>query len=197
MRRGALWNPETKASEEETEGHQWKCGEEKKTTAKVVDGEESWKSEDEVYDTKPHRGTKSAKFVEAGIEEDLGRVVCDNIYSAKLLLFLAWSFISIEVESGYLLHKHKDLRCHHRTAVARHAIELSDLIYAFDHVLFLNFKESVHVEHISSCLNFVVSQAAHAVIGFLVTTLAHIPTRGLGAEEDKTADDHGGKHGRT
>jgi len=95
------------------------------------------------------------------------------------------------------LHKHKDLRCHHRAAVTRYTVQLSDLAYALDHVSFLDFQEGLHVEHISSCLNFVVSQAAHAVIRFLVATVAHIPTRGLGTEEDKTADDDCRKHGRT
>jgi len=54
MGRGALRNPETKASEEEAECHQWKSSEEEIAAAEVVDGEESWKSEKEVYDAKYH-----------------------------------------------------------------------------------------------------------------------------------------------
>ena len=78
-------NPKTEAGEEEEKGHQGEGGKEKVSAPKGVDGVDGRDGENKVDDAKSKRRSQSIELWKIGFDENLGRVIGDDIYSAELL----------------------------------------------------------------------------------------------------------------
>lgn len=77
-------NQETETSEEEAEGHEWEGGEEEVATAEGVDCEEGGDGEKEVQGAETHGCAEGGELGEVGFEENLGRIVGDDVDAAEL-----------------------------------------------------------------------------------------------------------------
>lgn len=83
---GTVGDQETKAAPEQTEGHQWEGYEQEVAAPEGVDGVDGGDGEEEVCDAGAEGDEQSAALVEAGVDEDLGRVVGYDVLGALLMM---------------------------------------------------------------------------------------------------------------
>ena len=77
-------DPEAEARKEEEDRHQRVGGKEEVAAAKGVDGIDCGNGEDPVDDAEAEGGGQGVDGGETAVEEDLGGVVGDDVYAAKL-----------------------------------------------------------------------------------------------------------------
>lgn len=109
MRRAVLRNPETEPREEQEDRHERERGQQQVAPTKSVNRVKRWEGKQPVDDTEPKRRREGRGLWEAGVDEDLGRVVRNRIDAAELL------------------HEHDDLGGDHGVAVSADSEQLLDL----------------------------------------------------------------------
>lgn len=129
----------------------------------------------EVEGTKAKRAAQSLDLREVGVQEDLRRVVRNDIDTTELL------------------HEHGDLRGDHGVAVAADKEDLLEPALLDGRPGFiLGLDSYVHIEEITGGLELVVAHSADRLVGIGVAVLGHVPAGAFRVERDHAADDDGG-----
>lgn len=150
-------------------GHVGEREQKQRSAAKCIDCPDGGPSEDEVDQTKAERCEQRVKVVGSCLFEDGGGVESDN------------------VDTAHLLGDHDHERCQSCSPDSRDGEQLNETldVCRVTNCQSLEAELSINGHQVASCLDSVVPESGQRRQSLPISTLFHVPSRGLGTEQNE------------